>query len=485
MATDVPQVGILSYAAYVPHWRLRHCEISTGQTAGSPATRSVASYDEDTTTMAVQAARLALDSTPSRPIVQQLYFSTVEPAYLDRTNATAIHAALGLPPSVLAADLLGSVRSGVNAMAAATALADGGVSTLVTLADTRSGLPGSADERGGGDAAAAFVIGPASDRAVVLAEHVATKHMTAEFLDRWRTPGASHSQVWEDRFGEQNYLPLALDVFSDALIEAGSSRDHLDALVVCGSHDRAVKRFRAQSGVRATAIVDDLSRTIGNPGAAQTGVVLADVLDRAQPGQLIAVVTLADGASASIWRTTDAVSTRNGKLTVSEQLSGESPAVPYTTFLTWKGQLRRDPPRRPDPAVSSPPPSARTTDWKFGLLASRCLECGMRHLPPTRVCWQCREVDRMTTERISSASGTIATFSVDHLAYTPHPPLVVAVVDIDGGGRFSCEMADVDAEKVAVGDRVGLTFRRLTTTSGIHNYFWKARPASRLPSEEV
>ena len=485
MATEVPQIGILSYAAYLPHWRLRHREISTGQNSGSSATRSVASYDEDTTTMAVQAARLALEASPRRPLVQQLYFSTVEPAYIDRTNATAIHAALGLPPSVLAADMLGSIRSGVSALAAATAVASGGLSTLVTLSDTRSGLPGSADERSGGDAAVAFVIGPGSDRAPVLAEHITTKHMTAEFLDRWRAPGSSHSQTWEDRFGENNYLPLALDVFSDALIAAGLGRDQIDALVVCGSHDRAVKRLRAQSGVRAEAIVEDFSRIIGNPGTAQPGVLLADALDRAEPGHLIAVVTLADGASASIWRTTDAISGRRANVTVSDQISGASAAVGYTTFLTWKGQLRRDPPRRPDPAPSNPPSSARSTDWKFGLVASQCLRCGMRHLPPTRVCWQCRTTDRMTTERVSSANGTIATFSVDHLAHTPHPPLVVAVIDLDGGGRFSCEMTDVEAAEVAVGDRVEMTFRRLTTTAGIHNYFWKARPASRIVSEEV
>jgi len=28
---------------------------------------------------------------------------------------------------------------------------------------------------------------------------------------------------------------------------------------------------------------------------------------------------------------------------------------------------------------------------------------------------------------------------------------------------------------LAVGTRVGLTFRRLYTAGGVHNYFWKAR----------
>jgi uncharacterized OB-fold protein len=72
--------------------------------------------------------------------------------------------------------------------------------------------------------------------------------------------------------------------------------------------------------------------------------------------------------------------------------------------------------------------------------------------------------------------GTIVTFTVDRLAYSPSPPIVFAVVDFDGGGRMPVELTDVDPTEVAVGDRVAMTFRRLHTADGIHNYFWKARP---------
>ena len=36
-------------------------------------------------------------------------------------------------------------------------------------------------------------------------------------------------------------------------------------------------------------------------------------------------------------------------------------------------------------------------------------------------------------------------------------------------------------DAVAIGDRVTMTFRRLYTSGGVHNYFWKAKP---LKSEE-
>ena len=77
---------------------------------------------------------------------------------------------------------------------------------------------------------------------------------------------------------------------------------------------------------------------------------------------------------------------------------------------------------------------------------------------------------------MADATGTVVTFTIDRLAYSPSPPIVFAVVDFDGGGRLPVELTDVDADEVAIGDRVEMTFRRLFTADGIHNYFWKARP---------
>ena len=70
----------------------------------------------------------------------------------------------------------------------------------------------------------------------------------------------------------------------------------------------------------------------------------------------------------------------------------------------------------------------------------------------------------------------MATFTVDHLAFSLSPPVVGVIVDFDGGGRYRCEMTDVSAPDLAIGSRVEMTFRRIYTAQGVHNYFWKARP---------
>jgi len=70
----------------------------------------------------------------------------------------------------------------------------------------------------------------------------------------------------------------------------------------------------------------------------------------------------------------------------------------------------------------------------------------------------------------------VATYTVDRLAYSPAPPIIDAVVDFDGGGRYTLEITDAVPDEVDIGTPLELTFRRLYTVDGVHNYFWKARP---------
>lgn len=470
--------GLLSVGAYVPRHRLDRAEIrSTLGAGGGKGSRSVASYDEDTVSMAVEAGRSALSGLEPGCRPQRLYFATPAPPYLDKTNAAVIHAALDLDRAAFAADLGGSSRSAVGTLLAA---ADSPVPALAVLADLRTGRPGSADETNGGDGAAALLFGPDSPSAPVLARVLATAATTEEFLERWRTPGSAGSRTWEDRFGEHVYGPLAEEAFAAALKQADRTPDQVDHLIVCGLAERAVKSFARSSGVPAGAVAD-LTDSVGNTGAAQPGILLADVLSRAEPGQIIALVVLADGATVLMLETTDAVATRRPAPSVAAQVAAGAP-VPYATFLTWRGILDREPPRRPDPDAPAGPPSHRSAGYKLAFRAARCRSCGTVNLPPSRVCYSCSAVDDMDPVSMSQVPGTVATFTIDRLAHTPSPPMIAVVVDFDGGGRFRCELADSTPGEVAIGMRVELTFRRLLTADGVHNYFWKAKPFRR--SEE-
>ena len=420
--------------------------------------------------MGVAAARRALGMLPDD--LAALYFATSTPAYLDKTNATAIHAALGLPAAVGAFDMGGAVRSAVGVLGAALAATR---PSLVVAADIRTGLPGGEDERDGGDGASAFVVGPGSEAHPVIAEHIGGGSATGEFLERWRVPGDSYSRRWEERFGVHAFLPHVGRAVAAALAGAGVAPDAVEHLIVTGTHARAASTFTRMVRAKPGILVDDLSASVGNTGAAHPGLLLASALDGAEPGAVIALIVLADGADVLVFRATDALPGRRSAPSVAVQAAAGRDDLSYPDFLTWRGMLNRQGPRRPSPPQPAGPPSLRSEAWKFGFTGSRCRDCGTRHLPPQRVCIKCGAVDHMDPERLADVTGTIATFTVDRLAFSLSPPVVAAVVDFDGGGRYRCELTDVDPAAVAIGGRVEMTFRRLFEADGVHNYFWKAR----------
>lgn len=466
--------GIIASGAYIPHRRLDRSDIAAlfGK-GGGRGTRSVAGFDEDTTTLGAEAARNALRDAPDGTVdaIDSLWFATSTPAYLEKTNAAAIHAALRLAPGVGALDMGGALRSGIGTLRSAL---QGGGTTLVVSSDIRDGMATSADEANGGDGAAALIVG---DDTVgpVIAEYAGSGVATDEFLERWRVPGAERSRVWEERFGEVTYAPLMKAAFEAALADAGIAAEQVDHLAVAGMHARAIKRGGKAFGAATEHLVDDLAGSVGNTGTAHPALLLTATLEQAQPGQTIAVVMLADGVEVIILRATDAITSYSASAPVATQAAAGAP-IDYGKFLSWRGMVAVEPPNRPAPNRTSASAAYRRNDWKFGFVGTRDRSSGMIHMPPARVSQKGGAVDDMEPVPMADSVGTIASFTIDKLVYSPSPPVVFAVVDFDGGGRAPLELTDVDPDEVEIGGRVEPTFRRLSTSDEIHNYFWKVRP---------
>jgi 3-hydroxy-3-methylglutaryl CoA synthase/uncharacterized OB-fold protein len=459
--------GIASWSAYLPYRRLDRSEIAAvaGQ-GGGKGTRTVASYDEDSTTMGVEAARLALrdvDVVPARVL-----FATTTPAYADKTNATAMHAALRLPGSTAAFDLGLSPRSAVGGLLLAL---DGTSPALVVSADERTGFAGSTEEAMQGDAGAAFVVADGSD-APIVAEFLGSASVTDEYVERWRTPGELRTKVWDERFSEIATVPLAVEAWNTALASTGLTAGDVTSAAVAAPVQRVARSVGGKlDGVQ---VIDDLASTVGIAGAAHPGLLLVALLESAEPGDVLALVSAADGADVLVFRATDAVSTHRPVRSLTAQVAAGGP-VSYGKFLAWKGVLPVEPPRRAEPQRVSATAAARNEDWKFGFVGSQEHGTGVVHVPPARVSRDGAHTDDMDPAPLADRRGTIATFTVDRLAYSPSPPIVFAVVDFDGGGRLPVELTDVDEGEVAIGMRVEMTFRRLFMADGIANYFWKGR----------
>src|SRR3546814_11002543 len=108
---------------------------------------------------------------------------------------------------------------------------------------------------------------------------------------------------------------------------------------------------------------------------------------------------------------------------VADQAAGGAP-VDYGRYLRWRGVLPAEPPRRPQPARPSASAAARSTRWKYGLVASAD-SAGAIHLPPPP--------DDATSVPIAAAQGTVSSFTLARLHHSPHPPTMFPVLDLYGG----------------------------------------------------
>lgn len=446
--------GLIDISTYVPRCSLSLADVTAtlGQGGGRGA-RRVANFDEDTTTMGVEAARLL--EIRARKAAKSLWFASSSPAYGIKTNASAIHAALRLSSDVPSFDAGLSIRSSIGALRAASL--SGG---LAVCSDMWSGPPGGDDERLGGDGAFACVFGDESESiAVVEGWH----SLSLEILERWAAPGAL-MQSWDDRFGSEA-LADSLSAFLGSLVATAP-----DKVIVSGANQRSATLLRSCFNVSVVATPTDT----GFAGVADFGLQLAEALHTSVAGQQIAAFLIGDGVEAVVLRVTDRVERwKKSRRTVSA--TPRNP-VRYADVLSWRGALARQMPRRPEPQQPAAPPTFRNVGWKFGLVAGKCLSCGRIHTPPEPRCRGCGSIEKFADEPLADSDGTVVTFTVDHLAYSPAPPLLIAVVDFGNGARSSFEVTDSEPDALKIGDRVEMVFRKLGTVSGVHNYFWKARP---------
>lgn len=465
--------GIVSYGAYIPFNRLQRATIGAAlESRAGKGERSVASYDEDTVTMAVEAGRAALAGKAGLA-PKALLFATTEPPYQEKLNAATVHAALDLPAGTRALDVTGSTRAGLSALLTGVDAASALGPVLVAMSDVRVGAPEGQAEQAGGDGAVAFVMGTENP----IAEIDAVYSETLEHQALWRLPGEKFAKSWEERFAlTQVYGPLLVNGGRAVIEEAGLGVDDIDMVVVDAPNPKAGVPVAKQLGLNPERFIDGMQGAVGHTGAAHAGLMLAEALDQAKPGERILVLSVSDGVDAAIVRATDAILDYENPHTVATLIDSKRNDLSYNRYLKWRGILPTERPRRPDPDRPAAPPVFRRRHWKFSFVGTECTECGTRHLPPQKVCVQCGAVDKMKEVPFANQRGKVATYTLDRLAYTLQPPMVMAMVDFDEGGRVEIEVTDCEPDSIEIGMELEMTFRRLFTADGVHNYFWKARP---------
>jgi hydroxymethylglutaryl-CoA synthase len=469
--------GIISFGAHIPAHRLPRAAIAQHwETSGLPGERAVANHDEDSLTMAVAAARNCLKHVAPGG-TGALYFATTTSPYLEKQSAALIAAALSLPEETQTLDFCNSLRSGTSAVGAALNAINGGAvnKVLVCAADMRLFRPKSYYEMFCGDGAVAFLLGKEN----LIAEIDWVDSYSDEIQDVWRCNNDRFLRTAEDRFVQEfGYCRVVGNSLAKTLKKRGLNPGQFAKVCTNFSNARTIGKLFAGLGFRPEQMQTSLDQRVGDTGAAMALMNAACVLETAGPGQHILVSGYGNGCDNLSIRTTERISDFKCGRTISNQINQEIILNSYSRYLIWRELIDVQTDARPPLEERQPTPAAQLREVKgeLALNGTRCLECGTPQYPPQRICMICKAKDKNAPYNFSWKPGKVFSFSHDYIMETLDPPVTSTVVDFAGGGRMICDMTDRKIEEVKVGMDVEMTFRKLYTVGGIHNYWWKCTP---------
>ena len=468
-------IGVLATTRYLPRLRLeraavlaQHAWMAPGLRGLAKGRRSMASWDEDPVTMAVQAGRQLLQALPAC-VPECLTLASTTLPFADRLNAAIVAAAVGVPEEAAVRDVASSARAALGELIAA--LRSPGGPSLLLAAERRIARPASALEMIAGDGAAGVLVGRGDLLAVPVAS--ATRH--ADFVDHFREAGHEHDYGWEERWvRDEGYLKLAVDTLKRCLADAGVTAADVAHFVMPAPLPRVNDAVARKLGIAPTAVVDADHESAGDLGVAQPLAMLDIALRAAAPGALVLVAAFGSGCDALLLRRTE--------LPCPGSVPGEGKSEgSYLKYLSFTGQIALEWGMRAEMDNKT----ALTAAWReHGRAArfegGRCSVCGTVQFPKTGVCVNpaCRATGTQQALSLADVPARVLSHTSDYLAYTPHPPFQFGHVDFEGGGRVLMEFADTDAGELQVGLPLRMVYRikDLDRQRGFRRYFWKATP---------
>jgi 3-hydroxy-3-methylglutaryl CoA synthase len=472
--------GILSVGAYLPRARMQRKAVAAANGWFAPGLRGLAkgertigNWDEDTITMAVEAARDCLGELDRSGLQQVVLASTTHP-FDDRQNATVVATALHLPSALRTSDAAGSLRAGTGALIAAL---QGQDRTLVVAADMRRAKAGSTQEMQYGDGAAAVLVGEGEPLATLLGAHTES----VDFVHQYRMHDRNSDYGWEERWiRDEGYLKLVPRAVGALLERCGVEPGAIAHFVMPGTLSRVQAAVAKKCGFAEAAVRDSLAATVGDTGAAHPLLMLAAALEDAAPGDKVLVAGFGEGCDVLLLEVGQGASAaRRG---VKGALADRREESNYLRWLSFTGtiDLERGMRAEVDKATAMTV-LYRNRDMIEGLVGGKCRACGTVQFPRQRYCVNpaCNALDSQDDYVFSERTGKVISYTADGLTYSPDPPTYFGMVQVDGGGRMLMDFTEVDPTSMDVGLPVKMVFRikDADPNRGFVRYFWKAAPA--------
>ena len=467
-------IGLTSYGLHIPRYRLDLEIIKNvwGSVSGR-GERAIGNYDEDSLTMAAQAVLdCKEDLSPNEKIGGLYYCSTTSP-YKEKLVSTIIADVADLESEIDTADFSNSLRSGTSALKVAVdSMKSRNNPSIIVAADCRLPEPGSVLESVLGSGAGALSIG----RTDLIAAIEGFYSISKNFIDFWRLETDHYVKTSDARFTQlHGLMEVGQQAVKNILSKFQLNPEHFSKIVL-PSHDKTNQiQFAKALGFDVTKQISSIVLdSVGNTGTAHAFLILISVLENSEPGDRILFINYGDGADVFILKVTEEIRRLKNKMKFKRSLEYKRKLSNYVKYLVFRNMIKKS----AEPEIfSSTILQWREQKQNLSLYGTKCLECSSIYYPMRRICPHCGSQDKYEEIKMSR-KGKVYTFNRDRVFLCPEPSLIMAVIDLDDGGRFYGQMTDCDDDEIDIGLPVELVLRRFHDAKGFVNYFWKGRPFS-------
>ncbi len=341
------QVGIVGYGAYVPRYRLPGSEIAriwTQGTGGSPVReKAVAGLDEDVITMSIEAARNAIARARIKPAeIRAVWVGSESHPYAVKPSSTVVAESLGATPAVLAADLEFACKAGTEAVQASIGIIGSGMGryTLAIGMDTAQGRPGDDLEYTAASGGAAFLLGPAEEACARF--HGSTSFVT-DTPDFWRREGQPYPSHGDRFTGEPAYFHHSINAGRVLMEQMGTEAGDYAWAVFHQPNVKFPQRAARSLGFSPDQVnVGLLAGDIGNTYSGSCMLGLTAILDFAEPGDRILMVSYGSGAGSDAFdlEVTDQLPGMRRRAPATRDYIARRSEIDYATYTRFRGKLR-------------------------------------------------------------------------------------------------------------------------------------------------
>jgi len=342
-------IGIVGYGGYIPRYRIKIDEIAKvwGKNPEEikrgllVEEKAVAAIDEDTATIAVEAARNALKMARIDPKeIGAIYVGSESHPYAVKPTATIVGDALGVDPDFTAADTEFACKAGTAGMQMVMGLIKGGYIKygLAIGADTAQSKPGDALEYTAASGGAAFILG----KRKIIAEIEGTFSFSTDTPDFWRrdtVPFPSHG----GRFtGNPAYFRHVISATRGLMEKLGLKQEDFDYVVFHMPNGKFPLRAAKILGFDTKKLQPGfVVSKIGNTYSGSSLLGLAATLDVAKPGERILITSYGSGAGSDSFsiKVTDLIEKRRNTVRKIRDYINDKVYVNYAEYMKMRGGL--------------------------------------------------------------------------------------------------------------------------------------------------